>query len=88
VIPQHEVAGYRVDLMVEGRTGRLAVECDGDRWPGAEAFERDLARQRMLERCGLPFARVRGAAFYRDPDVALEPLWATLDQYGIRAGRR
>ena len=84
VIPQHEVAGYRVDLMVEGRSGRLAVECDGDQWHGDDAFERELARQRMLERCGLPFARIRGAAFYRDPEAALEPLWADLRQYGIR----
>jgi very-short-patch-repair endonuclease len=85
VIPQHEVAGYRVDLMVEGRTGRVAVECDGDVWRGTDTFETELARQRMLERCGLPFARVRGASFYRDPEAALEPLWASLRQYGIRS---
>jgi REase_MTES_1575/AAA domain len=84
VIPQHDVAGYRVDLLVEGRTGRIAVECDGDQWRGADAFDVELARQRMLERCGLPFARVRGASFYRDPDAALEPLWAALKQYDIR----
>jgi hypothetical protein len=87
VIPQHDIAGYRVDLLVEGRAGRLAVECDGDQWRGADAFEVELARQRMLERCGLPFARVRGASFYRDPDAALEPLWAALKQYDIRATR-
>jgi very-short-patch-repair endonuclease len=84
VIPQHDIAGFRVDLLVEGRTGRLAVECDGDQWRGADAFDGDLARQRMLERCGLPFARVRGASFYRDPDAALEPLWAALKQYDIK----
>jgi len=84
VIPQHEVAGYRVDLLVEGRTGRLAVVCDGDQWDGADTFEQELARQRMLERCGLPFARVRGASYYRDPEAALEPLWAGLKQYEIR----
>ena len=87
VIPQHDIAGYRVDLLVEGRTGRLAVECDGDQWRGADSFEVELGRQRMLERCGLPFARVRGAAFYRDPEAALEPLWAALKQYEIRPGR-
>jgi very-short-patch-repair endonuclease len=84
VIPHHLVAGYRVDLLVEGLRGRLAVECDGDTWQGTDAFERDLARQRMLERCGLPFSRIRGAAFYRDPDAALETLWADLRQYDIR----
>ncbi|HYW25308.1 MAG TPA: AAA domain-containing protein [Terriglobales bacterium] len=87
VIPQHDIAGYRVDLLVEGRSGRLAVECDGDQWLGADAFEVELARQRMLRRCGLPFARVRGASFYRDPDAALEPLWAALKQYDIRPNR-
>ena len=84
VLPQYEIADYRVDLLVEGSRGRLAVECDGDRWQGPEAFERDLARQRRLERCGLPFARVRGAAFYRDPDSALEPVWADLRQHNIQ----
>jgi very-short-patch-repair endonuclease len=83
VVPQYEIADYRVDLLVEGFRGRLAVECDSDRWHGAEVFERDLVRQRMLERCGLPFSRVRGAAFYRDPDSALEPLWADLRQHEI-----
>jgi hypothetical protein len=83
VIPQYEVAGYRVDLLVEGLRGRVAVACDSDRWDGAEAFERDLTRQRMLERCGLPFSRVRGAAFYRDPEVALQPLWADLRQHEV-----
>jgi REase_MTES_1575/AAA domain len=85
VIPQHDVAGYRVDLLVEGLRSRLAVECDDDRWHGAQAFEHDLIRQRMLQRCGLPFSRVRGAAFYRDPDVALETLWADLLQHDITA---
>jgi very-short-patch-repair endonuclease len=85
VIPQHELAGYRVDLLVEGPRSRLAVECDGDRWHGPSAFEGDLLRQRMLQRCGLPFSRVRGAAFYRDPDTALAPLWADLREHDIPA---
>jgi REase_MTES_1575/AAA domain len=83
VIPQHDLAGYRIDLLVEGLRSRLAVECDGDRWPGESVFEAMLLRQRMLQRCGLPFSRVRGAAFYRDPDAALEPLWADLQQHDI-----
>ena len=35
-MPQFEIAGYRIDLVVEGMQGRLAVECDGDAWHGAE----------------------------------------------------
>ena len=52
VVPQWEVYGYRIDLVIVGGQSRLAVECDGDRWHGADRYEQDLARQRELERCG------------------------------------
>ncbi len=83
VIPQFELAGKRIDLLVEGMDGRLAVECDGDHWHGVEEWDRDVDRQRMLERCGLQFWRVRGSAYYRDPVAALQPLWHLLEERGI-----
>ena len=82
-LPQYEVAGYRIDLVVEGMNRRVAVECDGDSWHGPERFEDDMARQRMLERCGWRFWRVRGSAFSLDPDRALEDLWETLKREGV-----
>jgi very-short-patch-repair endonuclease len=78
VVPQYSFAGYRIDLLIEGMRGRLAVECDGDDSHGPERYEHDMARQRMLERCGLRFWRVRGSAFYRDPERALDELWDVL----------
>ncbi|WP_040927849.1 AAA domain-containing protein [Saccharomonospora azurea] len=84
VVPQYESAGYRIDLVVVGGGDRLAVECDGDRWHGPEAFERDLARQRELERCGWSFFRVRESLFYVDPAGALDGLWKMLDDRDIR----
>lgn len=86
VIPQYPLAGKRIDLLVEGLRGRLAVECDGDEWHGLEQWEQDVARQRMLERCGLEFWRVRGSTFYRDQEQALSSLWKTLEDRGIRPG--
>jgi very-short-patch-repair endonuclease len=77
---------YRIDLVVEGMQGRLAVECDGDQWHGPESYEQDMARQRDLERAGWQFVRVRGGDFYRDPTKALEPLWAELERLGIKPG--
>ena len=85
VIPQYPLAGKRIDLVVEGMQGRLAVECDGDQWHGIEEWERDVDRQRMLERCGLKFWRVRGSAFYRDQTASLAPLWEVLKERGIYA---
>jgi hypothetical protein len=77
---------YRIDLVVEGMQGRLAVECDGDRWHGPERYDEDVARQRDLERAGWQFIRIRGGEFYRDRDRAMEALWRELDRLGIRPG--
>ncbi|PFP29310.1 hypothetical protein COJ96_11655 [Bacillus sp. AFS073361] len=83
VIPQFEVAGYRIDLVVEGVKGRIAVECDGDYWHGPERYDYDMNRQRILERCGWRFWRVRGSEYYYNPEKALDSLWDTLKQYQI-----
>ncbi|MFZ1414953.1 MAG: AAA domain-containing protein [Defluviicoccus sp.] len=83
VVPQYEVAGYRIDLVVEGMENRLAVECDGDQWHGPDRYEHDVSRQRMLERCGWRFWRIRGSAFAVDPGRAMEGLWAELQSNGV-----
>jgi very-short-patch-repair endonuclease len=77
---------YRIDLVVEGMQGRLAVECEGDGWQGRERYDADVARQRDLERAGWEFVRLRGSEFYRDRHKATEPLWNALDRLGIRPG--
>jgi very-short-patch-repair endonuclease len=83
---QYHVGRYRIDIVVEGPSARLAVECDGDRWHGPEVWHQDRARQQVLERAGWTFERIRGSAFYRDPDTALLPLWQRLADLGIPAG--
>ncbi len=83
VLPQYEVAGKRIDLVVEGGQARLAVECDGDRWHGADRFEADMQRQRKLERCGWEFFRVSEAAFYSNEEDALIALWQMLEERAI-----
>ena len=77
---------YRIDLVVEGMQGRLAVECDGDTWHGPERYEQDMARQRDLERAGWQFVRILGSVFDHDPDKAMEPVWAELERLGICTG--
>jgi very-short-patch-repair endonuclease len=86
-IPQYEVAGRRIDLVIEGGAARLAVECDGDHWHGPDAYDADMARERQLVRCGWEFFRVRGAAFYADRQTSLEKLWPMLETRGILPGR-
>ncbi|MEJ2254573.1 MAG: GreA/GreB family elongation factor, partial [Nitrospirota bacterium] len=83
VIPQFKVAGKSIDFIVEGGQARLAVECDGDEFHGADQYEQDMQRQRMLERCGWVFFRVRESQFYVDKQTALSDLWGILEERGI-----
>lgn len=84
VIPQYETNGYRIDLVIVGAQGKLAVECDGDHWHGPERYEADLARQRELQRSGWRFFRVRESDFNIARAGALAPLWKLLDDSDIR----
>ncbi|OEU68865.1 MAG: hypothetical protein BA863_02470 [Desulfovibrio sp. S3730MH75] len=78
VVPQYEVRGYRIDMVIVGGARKLAIECDGDYWHGPEQYEKDLRRQYDLERCGWEFFRLRGSTFYHNPEKALEDLWSLL----------
>ncbi len=84
VVPQWPVGGYRIDFVVEGAPPkRLAVECDGDQFHGLDRVQADLERQTMLERLGWTFHRIRGGAFYRDPDAEMRKLLKVLAEMDI-----
>jgi very-short-patch-repair endonuclease len=84
VRPQMEVAGYRIDLVVEGLQNRLAVECDGEAWHGPENFEKDMARQRQLERAGWRFVRIRESEFYAGREGCVRRIVEACQELGIR----
>lgn len=86
VVPQYEIAGKRIDLVIEGGNARLAVECDGDNWHGPDRYEDDMQRQRQLERCGWEFFRVRESAFYSNRIEAMDGLWGMLEERDIFPG--
>lgn len=79
VYPQYPVGGYRIDLVVEGSDGRIAVECDGDKFHGADQYDNDIRRQRVLERLGWNFWRVRASEYYLDSGHAMATLWDRLE---------
>jgi very-short-patch-repair endonuclease len=80
---QWEVGYYRIDMVVEGGGKRLAIECDGDRYHPLEKLAEDIERQTILERLGWQFVRIRGSAFYRDPDDAMLPVFLRLKELEI-----
>lgn len=84
---QVQVATKSIDLVVEGDEGlRLAVECDGEAWHGADRYDEDVARQRQLERAGWRFVRVRESLFYSDEERAVREVMAACDELDIEPG--
>lgn len=83
VVPQYNAHGYKIDLVVEGAEGRLAVECDGDHWHGDDYAVHDRNRQRELERLGWSFVRIFESDFYLDRPGQLEKIWIALKRKGI-----
>lgn len=83
--PQHEVRGYKIDILVQDRAGRkLAVECDGDQFHSLEHQEDDQKRQAFLETTeGLVFWRVFYSDFMRSKARSLNSLQEALDDAGI-----
>jgi len=85
VIPQYEVAGYRIDLVVQGENAKLAIECDGDQYHnGLEKWHEDIERQQIIERSGWQFWRLSGSSFYRHKHKALDSLWEKLEELEIK----
>lgn len=82
--PQVQVAGYRIDLVVEGADKRLAVECDGEAWHGPERFDQDMHRQRQLQRAGWTFVRIPESEFYVDRARAVRRIVDACEELGIR----
>ena len=84
VTPQWQVGAYRIDMVVEGSSDRLAVECDGERWHSHDQLEKDMQRQAILERLGWKFIRIRGSAYYRNHEREIEKVVERLKRLGIR----
>jgi hypothetical protein len=74
-----EVLGQRIDAVVLGGTGRIGLVCDGDTWSGAEAYERELSRQREVRRCGWTLLHVGESGFRIDPELTASRLGKALE---------
>ncbi|TAM65591.1 MAG: DUF559 domain-containing protein [Microbacteriaceae bacterium] len=69
---QYPIGSYHIDILIEGAgRKRLAVECDGEQYHTMLELEHDLERQSLLERVGLTFHRIRGASYYRNPELEI-----------------
>lgn len=86
VEPQVKVGSYRIDLVVRGSEGQVAIECDGARFHPPSQVPADLERQAILERSGWRFVRIRSTAFYSDPDTAMGEVFNQLGWLEVEPG--
>lgn len=65
VTPQVKAGAYRIDMVVEGHNdSRLAIECDGDRYHGADRWAGDMYRQACTGACRLGLLAVLCVGIY------------------------
>ncbi len=84
VKPQVKVGAYRIDLVVEGdNDARIAIECDGDQYHTSENWDKDMHRQRILERAGWQFWRCFYSTFIKNKNDVISELLELLNQKGI-----
>lgn len=84
ITPQVKIGEYRIDMVAEGNQDtRLAIECDGDRYHGADRWETDMNRQRILERVGWQFWRCFASTFVLSRENVISDLISTLTNRGI-----
>lgn len=74
------VGNYELDLVVEGKGGRVAITCDGANEHPPERLERSLEREAVLERLGWRFLRARASSYYLDPDRTVEWVLERLEE--------
>lgn len=85
VVQQWPVGSYRIDMVISDAQGRVALECDGERWHSGDAKIRaDMERQTILERLGWRFIRLRGSEYYSNPEKAMQRIFDDLTELGIQ----
>lgn len=80
-LQQWTVGYYRIDMAFPKQM--VAIECDGDRYHPIEKIGEDLERQSVLERLGWRFVRIRGSAYYRDPEGTISSLIDRIRELGV-----
>ncbi len=80
VLVDQEVGNYHLDLVVEGKGGRVAITCDGANEHPPERLARSLEREAVLERLGWKFLRARASNYYLDPDKTVDWVLERLEE--------
>jgi very-short-patch-repair endonuclease len=76
-------ANYRLDLVVDGEVGAVAIEYDGPHHDTPQQYLEDREREQDLVRCGWTVLRVHHTDFNRDRRAAVAALQQQLRDHGV-----
>jgi len=72
---QHQVGGFRIDMVVHMQGKKIAIECDGKQYhASAEAYAHDMYRQKELESIGYTFYRIWSTNWWDNYDREVKKL--------------
>lgn len=79
IIPQYEIANYRLDFAVLDKNLKIGIECDGRKFH--DIYENDILRDKIRDReivkAGFRMMRFSGTEIHSDPEsCAIEVLQA------------
>lgn len=77
------VGSYQLDLIVEGKGGRVAVKCYGESEYPPEKLPADIYREVVLTRMGWRFIRLRGSLYFLDPKAEMASVFKKLEELGV-----
>ncbi len=80
VVTDQIVGNYQLDLVVEGKGGRVAITCDGANEHPPERLARSLEREAVLERLGWRFLRARASSYYLNPEKTVDWVLERLEE--------
>lgn len=89
LVPQYPVSKYRIDLgLIFPNGSKIAIECDGDQYHGIEEYQNDIMRQKVLERCGWQFIRIRGCEYFSDKSNTIAKVVEVLKDLGYESSKQ
>ncbi len=77
------VGSYQLDLIVEGKGGRVAIKCYGESEYPPEKLPADIYREVVLTRMGWRFIRLRGSLYFLDPKAEMASVFKKLEELGV-----
>ena len=73
---------FMIMYNMRGRSGRIAIECDGDKyhWSTVDQVRRDIARDNLIASKNVPLFKIQFKTLQETPEQVYSPIMALIDK--------